>query len=103
MITILFRMKMKNGKEEPALASLRMMAETVSASEPDTLAYVFHRSQEDPADVVLYEAYPDEAALQAHVRSPHMADFQTSIAELFDTSAIKVDALKRIAGFVRAG
>ena len=32
-----------------------------------------------------------------------MAEFQTSVAELFDTSAIKVDALKRIAGFVRAG
>ena len=103
MVTILFRMKMKNGKEEPALASLRMMAETVSASERDTLAYVFHRSQEDAAEVVLYEAYPDEAALQAHVRSPHMAEFQTSVAELFDTSAIKVDALKRIVGFVRAG
>ena len=103
MITILFRMKMKNGKEEPALASLRTMAEAVSASEPDTLAYVFHRSQEDAADVVLYEAYPDEAALQAHVRSSRMAEFRTSLAELFDTSAIKVDALKRISGFVRAG
>ena len=45
MITILFRMKMRNGKEEPALASLRKMAAAVSASEPDTLAYVFHRSQ----------------------------------------------------------
>ena len=103
MITILFRMKMRNGKEEPALASLRKMAEAVSASEPNTLAYVFHRSQDDAADVVLYEAYPDKAALQAHVQSPHMAEFQTSVAELFDTSAIKVDALKRIAGFVRAG
>ncbi len=103
MITILFRMKMRSGKEEPALASLRKMAEAVSASELDTLAYVYHRSQEDPSDVVLYEAYVDNAALQAHVQSPHMADMQASIAELFDTSAIKVDALKRIAGFVRAG
>ena len=103
MITILFRMKMRNGKEEPALASLRKMAKTVSASEPDTLAYVFHRSQEDPADVVLYEAYPDNAALQSHVQSPHMAEFQTSVAELFDVSAIKADALERIAGFVREG
>ena len=102
MITILFRMKMSIGKEELALASLRKMAEAVSASEPDSLAYVFHRSQEDAADVVLYEAYPDNAALQAHVQSPHMAEFQTSVAELFDTSAIPVDALKRIAGFVRA-
>ena len=103
MITILFRMKMRDGKEEPALASLRKMAESVSASEPDTLAYVFHRSQEDPADVVLYEAYPDNAALQTHVQSPLMAEFQETVAELFDVSTIKVDALKRIAGFVRAG
>lgn len=103
MITILFRMKMRNGKEKPALASLRKMAATVSASEPDTLAYVFHRSQDDAADVVLYEAYLDNAALQTHVQSPHMAEFQTKVAELFDVSAIKVDALERIAGFVRAG
>ena len=72
MITILFRMKMKNGKEEPALASLRMMAETVSASERDTLAYVFHRSQEDPSDVVLYEAYPGRgSAPGARPVAPH--------------------------------
>ncbi len=103
MITILFRMKIKNGKEEPALASLRKMAEAVSASEPDTLAYVYHRSQDDAADVVLYESYTDNTALQAHVQSPHMAEMQASIADLFDTSAIKVDVLERIAGFVRAG
>ena len=101
MITILFRMKIRNGKEEEALASLRKMAETASASEPDTLAYVFHRSQEDPASVVPYEAYADNAALQSHVQSPHMAEFQETVAELFDTSEMPVERLERIAGGVR--
>ena len=77
------------------------MAEAVEANEPGVLAYVLHRSQDAPMQVVLFESYVDDDAFQAHMKTPHMAAFQASIAEVFDTSEIQVTRLDRIAGVVR--
>ena len=99
MITIIFRMRIKEGKEEEALATLITMTEAVEAEEPNTAAYLFHRSQEDPFEVVLFESYPDDTALQHHMKTPHMGEMRAHLAELFDTSQIKVERLDRIGGF----
>lgn len=101
MITIIFRMKMKEGKEEEALAGLRKMTEAVEAEEPNATAYLFMRPQEDPLEVVLFESYADDAAFQNHMQTPHMGVFREKLAGLFDTSQIKVDRLDRVGGFVR--
>lgn len=102
MVTIVFRAKMKEGKEDEALEQLRKMTETVEAEEKSTLAYIFHRSIDNPSEVVLFEAYEDDAALQAHTKTPHMAKLRTAFAELFDLSEIKVERLERVGGFARA-
>ena len=102
MVTIIFRMKINDDKEEPALEALRKMVAAVEAQEPSTLAYAFHRPKDDPAEVVLYEHYADEAALQSHMQTPHMAELRSSLNELFDMSQIKAERLERVAGFVRA-
>ena len=101
MITLLFRMKIREGKEEEALEQLQKMATAVGQNEPGALAYVFHRLQDDPMTVVLYESYGDDDAFQAHMKTPHMAEFQASISMLFDTSEIHVERLDRVAGFAR--
>ena len=102
MISLVFKMKLKEGMEEEALAQIEKMAAGVEANEPNVLAYVFHRSHDDPSQVVLFESYEDDDAFQAHMKTPHMAEFQASIATLFDTSAVEVTRLDRIAGVVRA-
>jgi len=101
MVTLIFRMRIQDGKEEGALAALEKMCAAVDENEPGTLAYVFHRSLEDANAVVLYESYVDDEALQAHIKTPHFAELRVATAEFFDTTNIEVTQLDRIAGLVR--
>lgn len=101
MVSIVARFRMQPGKEEQAVERLRKMAEAVQANEPGALVYIFHRSQQDPSEIVFFEAYADTDAFQAHMQTPHMGEFQASFAELFDTSQVKVERLERLGGFVR--
>ncbi len=55
----------KAGEEERVEEILRKM-QGLSRQEPGTLTYSAHRSLEDPRDFLLYEAYRDEAAFEAH-------------------------------------
>ena len=97
MVTLIFRAKMQPGKEDEALVA------AVQAQEPSTLAYLFHRSQQDPSEVVLFEIYADDNALQAHSQTPHMGELRAAFGELFDTATVKVYRLERVAGFAREG
>ncbi len=101
MITIMFRIKIREGKEAEALAEIEKMVSAVEANEPETLAYVFHKLQDDPTQLVLFESYTDDEALQAHVKTPHFAAFRASSANALDMSEIQVERLDRIAGVVR--
>ncbi len=55
----------KPGEEGRVEEILRTM-QGLSRAEPGTLTYTAHRSLEDPRDFLLYEAYRDEAAFEAH-------------------------------------
>lgn len=102
MITVIFRAKAQPGKEEETLERVRKMGEAVEAQEPGALAYLIHRSAEDPSEIVFFEVYKDDAAFQAHAQTPHMGELREKFAELFDGSTVKVDRLERVGGFVRA-
>ena len=101
MVSLIFRMKIKDGKEAEAIEQMEKMAEAVEANEPGVLAYVFHRLPDDPMQLVLFESYVDDDAFQAHMKTPHMAAFQASVRDAFDTSEIQVTRLERVAGVVR--
>jgi quinol monooxygenase YgiN len=51
-------------------------------AEPGCRAYVFSPDVDDPALVHLYELWDDQAALDAHFASDHMADWQKAAADL---------------------
>ena len=102
MVTIIFRMRIQDGKEDEALAALEKMCAAVDEKEPGTLAYVFHRLLDDANQLVLYESYVDDEALQSHVKTPHFAELRVATAEFFDTTNIEVTRLDRIAGVVRS-
>ena len=102
MVSVIFRAKMKVGKEDEALAKMRGMAEQVQANEPGALVYTFHRLQDDPSEIVFWEAYADDDAFKAHMGTPHMSEMRTFFPELFDPTTVKLERLERVAGFVRA-
>lgn len=103
MITVLFRMKCRDGKEEEALAKVTALAEGVQANEPGTLAYVVHRNQEDASEFVFFERYADDAARESHGKTVHMGAMRENFVDIFDPASIKIEQLDRIAGEVRAG
>jgi quinol monooxygenase YgiN len=60
----------KDGHEEDAAAFLiELMAAT--RREPGCRMYLIHRATDDPRRFFIYEQYDDEAALEAHLNSPH--------------------------------
>ena len=101
MVIVIFRAKMQSGKEEEALGRVRSMVEAVQAHEPGTLAYICHRSKDDPSELVFYEAYADDAAFQSHTGTTHMGEMRSAFADLFDTTQVKVERLEHVAGFSR--
>ena len=103
MVIVVFRAKMRPGNEEAALHKMRSMVDSVKAAEPGALAYVLHRSKDDPSEVVLYEAYKDDDIFQAHMQTPHMAEMRAAFGDLFDTTSVKLERLDEVAGFMRGG
>ncbi len=103
MVSIIARFKMQAGKEDEALERLRTMVSSVQAQEPGALAYICHRSQNDPAEIVFFEEYADDAAFQTHTQTPHMGELRAAFAAgLFDAANVKIERLERVAGFARA-
>lgn len=62
-------------------AAVAPMVEATRA-EPGCRAYVFSPDPDDPGLVHLYELWDDQAALDAHFASDHMAAWQARSADL---------------------
>ena len=101
MNTIIATIKIKEGKEDAALEALKKMAEGVEANEPGTLAYVIHKSIDDPSKIVFFELYEDDDAAKAHSGGDSMKAFQSGFADIFDVSQVKIERLERVAGVLR--
>jgi quinol monooxygenase YgiN len=101
LITVLFRVKAKPGKEDEAMAAFTTMVQNVESKETGAAAYVLHRLADDPSTFVFYEAYNDDEAFKTHMSTEHMAAMQARFAELFDTSTVKMERVERLAGFTR--
>jgi quinol monooxygenase YgiN len=78
------------------------MVEAVKEKEPKTLAYVLHRSQEDPSELIFYEAYADDDTFQAHMQTPHMGEMRATFGDLFDSASVKMERLDEVASFMRS-
>jgi quinol monooxygenase YgiN len=102
MVSIIFRAKMKPGKEDEAIKQMSEMVAAVKANEPGAIIYGFHRVQDDPSELVFWELYADDDAFKTHAGTEHMGKMRASFAELFDTTAVKLERLDRVAGFARA-
>jgi quinol monooxygenase YgiN len=98
--------RIDEAREAEALAALTELAKAVEEKEPGVLAYIPHRVASDPTQVVFFEVYADEAAMQSHGQQPHLAKLREHFgAGLFKPYAegkfVEVVKLDRVAGFWR--
>lgn len=82
-ITVVARIKAKQGSEKQLEDAFRAMVPKVR-SEADTQTYILHRSVRDPTVFLFYEVYKDQAALDSHGKTPHMAELGKAIGPLLD-------------------
>jgi quinol monooxygenase YgiN len=67
MITILFHVTVKDGKEQEFHDLAIRMTEVTRAEDEGCLTYVFHQRRDNPKEYVLYEQWRDQEALNAHI------------------------------------
>lgn len=73
-IVLLVVFRAKPGKQAPLTALLQQMS-VLSLAETGCSAYTLHVDADDPTTLVLYEVWSDQAALDAHDQSAHVAHF----------------------------
>jgi quinol monooxygenase YgiN len=76
VLTVVAKLRAASGKGDALAALLTEQAAVVRSEEPGCLVYRPHRSARDPDVFLFYEAYRDEAALDAHRRAPHLVAFR---------------------------
>lgn len=81
-VTLVARIKAKQGSEKALEDAFRDMIKKVRAAEPGCLTYVLHKSNQDPTMFVWYETYTDQAAFDAHRKTDHMKEMGARIASL---------------------
>lgn len=78
MITIIAKLKVKEGRMEEAIAIIKKLAPQIKEAEPGCVEYVPHTVRGEDHTLLLYEKYRDKEALKIH--SNNLA---ISLAELF--------------------
>jgi quinol monooxygenase YgiN len=78
----------KPGRGDAIAAVFMDMARLVAAHEPGCLRYDVARSRDLADDFVVWEIYADQAAFDAHRRTPHFQDLmEGTLAELVQDRA----------------
>ena len=67
MITVLFHVTVKDGKEQDFHDLAVRLTEVTRAEDDGCMAYVFHRQRDSAKNYVLYEQWRDQEALDAHI------------------------------------
>jgi len=103
MITFIARLRVNPGREEAAAARVQAMVAAVQDQEPGALIYIGHYSEAEDREMVFFEVYADEAAAEAHEKTPHFAELLADFGDVFDAEfGVKIEYLDRVAGVVRA-
>jgi len=83
MIVVAAMLKAIDGKgNELELAFQRLVPKVLN--DPGTIAYVAHRSTDDPSKFFVYEKYESTEALKAHSSTPHFQEFSRAVASMLD-------------------
>src|ERR1700679_3398449 len=74
MISFTVRLTFEDGNRDAITALVRLLT-PASRQEPGCVNYIAHFVDGEPATVLIYEQYVDEAALEAHRKSPHFQEY----------------------------
>ncbi len=77
-ITLLAALTFAEPVAEPELSALAAVV-CATRGEPGCLEYAAHVSAEDPHRVLFYERWQDQAALDAHNLTAHLAAFRAAV------------------------
>lgn len=83
MLTFLAKLTVKAGQEAEFERIMRAAVPKVR-EEPGNHAYIFHRAQDNPRVFMFYEAYSDQAALDAH--RAHLKDMGIDLRAMLEGS-----------------
>jgi quinol monooxygenase YgiN len=83
-VTLIARIKAKQGSESQLEQAFHDMIKKVRAAEPGCQAYILHKANDDPTQFVWYETYADQAAFDNHRKTEHMKEMGGRIANLLD-------------------
>jgi quinol monooxygenase YgiN len=83
MILITLKAKLFAEHRDSALAAAHTMS-AHSLAEPGCLDYRFWISTEDPSAILLLEQWADQAALDAHMAAPQLAEFAAALGPALD-------------------
>lgn len=83
MIGVMAKLKIKAGQGAAFEAVAAKLVEAVNANEPGNLMYRLYKA-DAPDTYVFMERYQDEAALEAHRKAPHYAQYGKQMREFMD-------------------
>ncbi len=101
MYTTVAQFTILPGKEAEAEAAIKKVADGVDKNEPGAIAYFWHRNKKDPLQVLVFEIWKDDAALEAHRGTPYLKEFQSLFGTVFDPESVKLTRWERIAAITR--
>jgi quinol monooxygenase YgiN len=95
MLIVAAEVRVTDGAIDQARDALRTM-EQETRREAGCLTYVFSVDLSDPTTLRIFERWESMAALSAHFKTPHMADFSQAVARIRPTSmSVKVYEVAR--------
>ena len=100
MITITATAALSPEFADEAIEGLQKMVKQVEAKEPGVLAYICNRGVQDRNEILFFEIYENRAAIEAHGKTPHMAEFRESAAKFF-VGEVKIIPYERVQGYHR--
>ena len=97
MLTIVAKMRIKSGREGDAEAALHDMIAYVRKAEPGTLRYTLHRGVGDATQLLMYEQYADQSAVDTHGTSDRIQHLFATLAPLLDGQP-SIEMYEEVAG-----
>lgn len=94
MYCLLLKTQLKPGAYAAFMDAMRVNAAASVRDEPGCLTFDVLRDRSDPDLLWLYEVYVDEAAFEAHMRTPHFLASRPLVEPLIERQdAIEADLL----------
>jgi quinol monooxygenase YgiN len=88
MISFTVRMQFEADDREPVEELLRRLG-PASRLEPGCVNYIAHFVEGEPATVLIYEQYADQAALEHHRNTPHFKQYATALYQIMRSRSIE--------------